>query len=98
MRLSRFPAGVRPATLRGWHEFHNHAPLCIAAYGFLMARHPAREKPGCLKNLIEHQTLSVPPNYIRRGSAAQPMKRPSLDSNARVSAGPATHAPLNARG
>jgi SRSO17 transposase len=31
--------GLGHFEVRGWRGFHHHAPLSIAAYGFLMAQH-----------------------------------------------------------
>ena len=62
---------------RGWREFHHHATLSIAAYGFLMAR---RLKTGgtasSKKNFIQRQVPAVSNDYVPRGSPA-----PALQSD-----------------
>ena len=54
---------------RGWRGFHHHATLCIAAYGFLVGRRLAY--PGSKKNRVSRQTLTLPEDYIPRGSPAR---------------------------
>lgn len=65
---------------RGWWGFHHHAPLSIAAYGFLMAeRLIAGKSVGGRKNFIERQVPALPKDYIPRGSPARAASRGDLD-------------------
>ena len=53
---------------RGWRGFHHHASLCIAAYGFLLAR---RLKSGAAKKTpLDHKRLSYP-RATRRAAAGR---------------------------
>lgn len=54
---------------RGWRGFHHHATLCIAAYGFLVARRLGY--PGSKKNGVSRQAPGVSADYIPRGSPAR---------------------------
>ena len=54
---------------RGWRGFHHHATLCIAAYGFLVGRRLTY--PSSKKNRVSRQTLTLPEDYIPRGSPAR---------------------------
>ncbi|HKR43426.1 MAG TPA: IS701 family transposase [Paraburkholderia sp.] len=57
---------------RGWRGFHHHATLCIAAYGFLVAR---RLSEGGKKNSEIRGAPALPENYIPRGSPAHAATR-----------------------
>lgn len=57
---------------RGWRGFHHHATLCIAAYGFLVAR---RLSEGGKKNSEIRGAPALPENYIPRGSPAHAAAR-----------------------
>ena len=51
---------------RGWQGFHHHATLCIAAYGFLIARRLSHGRSK--KNRARPETSSLPADYVPRGS------------------------------
>ena len=68
---------------RGWRGFHNHASLCIAAYGFLMAERLIADKPvGGKKNFAARQVPAFPDDYIPRGSPARTAPRPQFNHDA----------------
>jgi SRSO17 transposase len=55
---------------RNWRGFHHHATLCIAAYAYLVGErlaHPHQRK----KNVPPFSELTVPEDYIPRGSPAR---------------------------
>jgi SRSO17 transposase len=51
---------------RGWQGFHHHATLCIAAYGFLVARRLSHG--GSKKNRARPEAPPLPADYVPRGS------------------------------
>lgn len=53
---------------RGWQGFHHHATLCIAAYGFLIAKRLNNQ--GAKKNSGQPKVLALPDDYIPRGRSA----------------------------
>jgi SRSO17 transposase len=53
---------------RGWHGFHHHATLCIAAYGFLIAER-ATIPPSRARSTALFQAPVLPDGYRPRGSA-----------------------------
>lgn len=53
---------------RNWRGFHHHATLCIAAYAYLVAER-VQQTNGDKKNAPKRQKLTVPEDYIVRGSA-----------------------------
>ena len=53
---------------RGWQGFHHHATLCIAAYGFLVARRLGHG--GSKKNAARPKIPALPEDYVPRGSRA----------------------------
>jgi len=64
---------------RGWRGFHHHATLCIAAYGYLVAKRlGGRSK----KNFVRPTEFALPPDYVPRGRPATPAPRRRLDSDA----------------
>src|SRR3954447_3283092 len=57
---------------RGWRGFHHHAPLCIAAYAFLIAER-ARFSPSAADEAADKfATLGVSQNRLPRGAARPP--------------------------
>ncbi len=52
---------------RNWRGFHHHATLCIAAYAYLVAQRIEKTK-GSKKNATKRKKLTVPNDYIARGS------------------------------
>src|SRR6266566_8516572 len=61
---------------RGWRGFHHHATLCIAAYGFLIARRLRMGSgSGDKKNFIERALPALPADYIARGSPSRTAPR-----------------------
>ena len=52
---------------RNWRGFHHHATLCIAAYAYLVAQR-IEESNGNKKNTRKRKKLTVPNDYIARGS------------------------------
>lgn len=65
---------------RGWLGFHHHATLCIAAYGFLVARR--LDPSGPKKNAGLSETPGLPEDYVPRGRRSSPASRAELDSDA----------------
>jgi SRSO17 transposase len=52
---------------RGWRGFHDHATLCIAAYGFLVAERN-RFSPSAQVGHLQLPVPKLPPDYRPRGS------------------------------
>jgi SRSO17 transposase len=52
---------------RGWHGFHHHATLCIAAYGFLVAERN-RFSPSARSGALGLSVPEVPSDFRPRGS------------------------------
>ncbi len=52
---------------RNWRGFHHHATLCIAAYAYLVAQRVSGST-GDKKNATKRKKLTVPKDYIARGS------------------------------
>lgn len=52
---------------RNWRGFHHHATLCIAAYAYLVAQRIEALENG-KKNTTKRKKLTLPENYIARGS------------------------------
>ena len=52
---------------RNWRGFHHHATLCIAAYAYLVAQR-LEESNSNKKNTPKRKKLTVPHDYIKRGS------------------------------
>lgn len=52
---------------RNWRGFHHHATLCIAAYAYLVAQRLSESNTD-KKNTQKREKLTVPNNYIPRGS------------------------------
>jgi SRSO17 transposase len=52
---------------RSWRGFHHHAPLCIAAYGFLVAERCAFSPAG----QVRRKSLSLPRHFRPRGAPHQ---------------------------
>jgi SRSO17 transposase len=52
---------------RGWRGFHHHAPLCIAAYGFLIAERSAIP-PSTVRFAVPLTPPPLPAGYRPRGS------------------------------
>ncbi len=52
---------------RNWRGFHHHASLCIAAYAYLVAQRIEKSN-GDKKNTTKRKKLTVPNDYIARGS------------------------------
>jgi SRSO17 transposase len=62
---------------RGWRGFHHHAPLCIAAYGFLVAERCRFSPPGWRPRLEAPERRA---DYRPRGSSRAPRAaQPGLD-------------------
>jgi hypothetical protein len=75
---------------RGWRGLHHHATLCIAAYGFLIAKRGALPPSGpASAGLLSGS--AVPDGYRPRG-AADPTRttRPKLDRQPAATANPRT--------
>src|SRR6201987_6241138 len=53
---------------RGWHGFHHHATLCIAAYGFLVSERETIPPSGSGSSR-RFKKLTIPNGYRPRGSA-----------------------------
>ena len=53
---------------RGWRGFHHHAPLCIVAYGFLVAER-SRFSPAGQAGKLDLCARPLPPSFQPRGSA-----------------------------
>lgn len=53
---------------RSWRGFHHHGTLCIAAYGFLVAERLRFSPLRNLRRASLFEELSLPENYIPRGS------------------------------
>jgi SRSO17 transposase len=53
---------------RGWHGFHHHATLCIAAYGFLVSERAAIPPSGP-SSAAQLSMPTLPDGYRPRGSA-----------------------------
>ncbi len=53
---------------RNWRGFHHHATLCIAAYAYLVAQRVSGLNSD-KKNATKREKLTVPKDYIARGSA-----------------------------
>ena len=51
---------------RGWRGFHHHATMCIAAYGFLVAKRLSQSSSK--KNRAQPEAPSLPEGYVPRGS------------------------------
>ena len=68
---------------RGWQGFHHHATLCVAAYGFLVARRLGHG--GHKKNCARPKTSSLPEDYVPRGGRTGATACAGIDSNAAVS-------------
>jgi hypothetical protein len=62
--------------------FHHHATLCIAAYGFLVARR--LKHGGSKKNCARPEISPLPENYIPRGSRTDAAACAGLHPNAAV--------------
>ena len=58
---------------RGWQEFHHHATLCIAAYGYLTAQR--LNQRDAKKNFTRPKMHALPSDYIARGSGARTAPR-----------------------
>jgi SRSO17 transposase len=58
---------------RGWRGFHHHATLCIAAYGFLVAKRLSQDLSK--KNAARPEAPPLPENYLPRGSRASATSR-----------------------
>ena len=56
---------------RNWRGFHHHATLCIAAYAYLVAQR-INESSSIKKNTTKRKKLTVPNDYIARGSPEVP--------------------------
>ena len=56
---------------RGWHGFHHHATLCIAAYGFLVAER-SRFSPSARAGNLELSAPRRSRNFQPRGSRPWP--------------------------
>jgi SRSO17 transposase len=54
---------------RGWRGFHHHAPLCIAAYGFLVAER-SRFSPSTHVHNLGLSAPLLPPQFQPRGAPA----------------------------
>ncbi len=54
---------------RNWRGFHHHATLCIAAYAYLVAQR-IKASESNKKNATKRKKLTVPNDYIARGSPA----------------------------
>ena len=52
---------------RNWRGFHHHATLCITAYAYLVAQR-IEEFRSTKKNTTKREKLTVPNDYITRGS------------------------------
>ena len=52
---------------RNWRGFHHHATLCTAAYAYLVTQRIEASK-GLKKNTAKRKKLTVPNDYIVRGS------------------------------
>jgi SRSO17 transposase len=52
---------------RNWRGFHHHAPLCIAAYGFLVIER-SRFSPSAHPGQLELRAAKIPPHFPPRGS------------------------------
>jgi SRSO17 transposase len=52
---------------RGWHGFHHHAILCIAAYGFLVVERSCFS-PSARSGQLGLSTPQLPPGFQPRGS------------------------------
>ena len=68
---------------RGWQGFHHHATLCIAAYGFLVARRLGNG--GSKKNCARPETSPLPADYVPRGNRTSAAACAGLHSNAAIS-------------
>jgi SRSO17 transposase len=67
---------------RGWHGFHHHATLCIAAYGFLVSQRLSHD--GSKKNSARPERPSLPEDYVPRGSRTGSAACPGLNPVAAI--------------
>src|ERR1035437_10187723 len=66
---------------RGWRGFHHHAPLCVAAYGFLISERETIPPSGPHSTTL-FPKLAPPDGYQPRGSAATARaSHPKLNRN-----------------
>ena len=66
---------------RSWRGFHHHATLCIAAYGFLLARRLAAPKK-TLPHPLFGEVPALPEGFRPRGSPAKTAPHSRLDRHA----------------
>jgi hypothetical protein len=73
--------GLRHFEGRGWHGFHHHATLCIAAYGFLISERKTLP-PSRPRSIRRFPAVDLSDGYRSRGpAAAARAPHPELDRN-----------------